>query len=93
MIFPKSYLKAVPEGVGDWAIYHEPVKAGRRGYFAAAQIRTVVAKPGQPGRFLALIAPGSFQPFVDEVPRLSGWRCRGRCTGCLIAACCRWRMT
>lgn len=68
--FPRSYLKAVQEGVGDWAIYYEPVKAGPRGYFAVARIDRVEPKPGAEGRFLARIAPGSFLPFDREVPRL-----------------------
>jgi hypothetical protein len=29
--FPKQYLKTVESGVGDWAVYYEPVKAGPRG--------------------------------------------------------------
>lgn len=72
--FPKSYLKAVLEGEGDWVIYYEPVKAGRRGYFAVARISRVIPKPGADGRYLALIEPGSFLPFVREVPRLSHGR-------------------
>lgn len=68
--FPKSYLKAVQDGVGDWAIYYEPVKAGPRGYFAAVRIQQVVPKPGADGRFLAIMAPGSYLPFDKEVPRL-----------------------
>lgn len=72
--FPKSYLKAVQEGVGDWAIYYEPVKAGPRGYFAVARIASVIPKPGAEGRFLALVAPGSFLPFDRDVPRPVGGR-------------------
>lgn len=68
--FPRAYLKAVKEAVGDWIIYYEPVKAGRRGYFAVAKIERVIPKPGAEGRFLAMIAPGSFLPFDREVPRL-----------------------
>lgn len=68
--FPRSYLKAVEEGVGDWAVYYEPVKAGPRGYFAVAKIDRIEPKPGAEGRFLAVIAPGSFLPFDIEVPRL-----------------------
>lgn len=68
--FPRTYLKAVREGVGDWAIYYEPVKAGARGYFAAAQIDQVIPKPGAEGRYLALIRSGSFLAFDKEVPRL-----------------------
>ncbi len=68
--FPRSYLKAVQEAVGDWIVYYEPVKAGPRGYFAVAKISRVISKPRTPGRFLALIDPGSFLPFDREVPRL-----------------------
>lgn len=68
--FPRTYLKAVEEGVGDWVVYYEPVKAGPRGYFAVARISKVIEKPGVEGRFLALIEPGSFLAFDREVPRL-----------------------
>lgn len=72
--FPRQYLKAVEEGLGDWVIYYEPVKAGPRGYFATARIDRVIPKPGAPGRFLAQIAPGSFLSFDRDVPRLQSGR-------------------
>lgn len=68
--FPRAYLRAVEEAVGDWIIYYEPVKAGPRGYFAVAKIERVIPKPGVGGRFLAMIEPGSFLSFDREVPRL-----------------------
>jgi len=68
--FPKTYLKAIMEAVGDWIVYYEPVKAGPRGYFAVARISKVIPKPSVEGRFLALIEPGSFLPFDVDVPRL-----------------------
>ncbi|MGJ8545064.1 MAG: HNH endonuclease [Sulfitobacter sp.] len=68
--FPRSYLKAMTAAVGDWIIYYEPVKAGPRGYFAVAKIQQVIAKPRQEGRFLAVIEPGSFLAFDQDVPRL-----------------------
>ncbi|PPB80877.1 putative restriction endonuclease [Albidovulum inexpectatum] len=67
--FPRQYLKVMQEGVGDWIIYYEPVKAGPRGYFAVARIDDIIPKPGVEGRYLALIAPGSFLPFDRELPR------------------------
>lgn len=76
--FPKAYLKAVLEGVGDWVIYYEPVKAGPRGYFAVAKIQQVIPKPGQAGRYLALMEPGTFLPLDREVPRLQQGRARER---------------
>lgn len=68
--FPRSYLKAVAEAVGDWVVYYEPVKAGPRGYFAVAKIERVIPKPDAEGRFLAMIEPGTFLPFDRTVPRL-----------------------
>jgi putative restriction endonuclease len=68
--FPRAYLKAVGEGMGDWVIYYEPVKAGPRGYFAVAKIARVIPKPGAEGRYLALIEPGSYLEFDRHVPRL-----------------------
>lgn len=68
--FPRSYLKAVTEAVGDWIVYYEPVKAGPRGYHAVARIEEVVPNPRAPGRYLARIAPDSFLRFVADVPRL-----------------------
>ncbi|MCB1357616.1 MAG: HNH endonuclease [Maritimibacter sp.] len=68
--FPGRYLTAVREGVGDWIVYYEPGRDGRRAYFAVAKISKVIEKPGAPGRFLALIAPGSFLPFDRDVSRL-----------------------
>ena len=72
--FPKAYLKAAEEAVGDWVIYYEPVKAGHLGYFAVAKVQGVIAKPGQEGRFLALIEPGSYLAFDRAVPRLRDGR-------------------
>jgi putative restriction endonuclease len=68
--FPRSYLKAAAEGVGDWVVYYEPVKAGPRGYFAVAKIAEIIPKPGEEGRYLALIEPGTFLEFDRHVPRL-----------------------
>lgn len=68
--FPKSYLKAVAEGVGDWVIYYEPVKAGPRGYYAIAKIEKIVPHAVLPDRFLAVMERQSFLPFDQEVPRL-----------------------
>lgn len=68
--FPKQYLRAVQEAVGDWVLYFEPVKAGPRGYFAVARIRDVVPKPDEPGRFLAIIETETFINLDTEVPRL-----------------------
>nr|WP_249200480.1 HNH endonuclease [Thetidibacter halocola] len=60
--------------VGDWIVYYEPVKAGPRGYFAVAKVVQVIPKPNAPGRFLALIEPGSYLEFDETVPRLKDGR-------------------
>jgi putative restriction endonuclease len=72
--FPRTYLKAIREAVGDWVVYYEPVKAGPRGYFAVARIADVIPKPDHEGRFLALIEAGSFLPFDRSVARLENGR-------------------
>lgn len=68
--FPRTYLRAMREAIGDWIIYYEPVKAGPRAYFAVARIADVIDKPGAPGRHLALIEPGGYLEFDRHVPRL-----------------------
>jgi putative restriction endonuclease len=68
--FPRAYLNAVREGLGDWVIYYEPVKAGASGYFAVAKLADVVPNPQAPDRYFALIAPGTYLPFDWKVPRL-----------------------
>ena len=67
--FPRRYLKAVQDAVGDWIVYYEPVKAGPRAYFAVAKISQVIPKPDAEGRYLALIESGSYLPFDRTVPR------------------------
>jgi putative restriction endonuclease len=39
-----------------------------RGYFAVAKVQQVVADPGAPGMYIALIEPGSYLDFVNPVP-------------------------
>lgn len=72
--FPKTYLKAMQEGVGDWIVYYEPVKAGNRGYFAVAKLKTIEPKPNSVGRFLAEIENGTYLRFDRDVPRLVNGR-------------------
>ncbi len=72
--FPRNYLKAIEQAIGDWVVYYEPVKAGLRGYFAVAQISAVIENPAASGRCLALIKSGSYLPFDQDVPRLVGGR-------------------
>lgn len=67
--FPASYLTRAMPLVGGWVIYLEPRRVpNARGYFAVAQVRQVIPDPRVPGMHLALIAPGTYLPFVDPVP-------------------------
>ena len=68
--FPARYLSAMRQGVGDWVVYYEPVKAGARGYFAVARIEAIDPHPRVTGRWLARIAPGTYLDFDRDVPRL-----------------------
>jgi putative restriction endonuclease len=67
--FPSQYLGRVEACVGDWIVYYEPRKVVEtRGYFAVAKVQQVVADPGAPGMYIALIEPGSYLDFVNPVP-------------------------
>lgn len=71
--FPKSYLSRASMFKGDWAVYYEPVKAGGRGFYAVAFIENIVPDPTTPDHFLALIKPGSYLDFGQNVPhRIDG---------------------
>jgi putative restriction endonuclease len=68
--FPAPYLARAQQCVGDWVVYFEPVKVARsRGYFAVARVEAIVPDPGTPGRYRALIEPGTYLPFCPTVPR------------------------
>ena len=67
--FPPIYLSRVAACVGDWIIYYEPTKVARsRGYNAMARVEHVVPDPTAPGMYRAMIAPGSYLPFISHVP-------------------------
>lgn len=66
--FPKTYLKAASQCIGDWIIYLEPTKAGKNGYYAVAQVRDIIPDPVKPDMFVALIEPGTYLPFEHSVP-------------------------
>lgn len=72
--FPRQYLGPLQQMVGDWIIYYEPVKAGTKGYFATARVQKIIGHPGIPGRYLAIMEPGTFLRFDQSVPRLRDGR-------------------
>jgi putative restriction endonuclease len=70
--FPDSYLSRATQMVGDWVIYMEPVKAGRKGYHAVAKVDRITSDPSSPGMHLAIIDPNSYLDFDHNVPFQSG---------------------
>lgn len=66
--FPKMYLSRAQQFVGDWIVYMEPVKAGKSGYHAVAQVDQIIRDPVAPDMFRALIAPGSYLPLGRDIP-------------------------
>jgi putative restriction endonuclease len=65
--FPEPYLSRASQMVGDWVIYMEPVKAGRRGYHAVAKVDQITPDPSSPGMHLAIIDPTSYLDFDHNV--------------------------
>ena len=70
--FPDQYLTRAAQIVGDWVIYMEPVKAGRKGYHAVAKVDRITPDPTTPGMHLAIIDPNSYLDFDHNVPFQSG---------------------
>lgn len=71
--FPAQYLSRASQFVGDWILYYEPTRAGARGYHAAAKVQQIVPDPSRSRHFLALIEPGEYVSFEQDVPfRLAG---------------------
>jgi len=67
--FPKQYLDRAKGSVGDLIVYLEPAKVREtRGYFAIALVEKIIPDETAPGRFLALIEPGSYLDFANPVP-------------------------
>jgi putative restriction endonuclease len=67
MISPR-FSTSSPQFVGDWILYYEPVKGGARGYYAAAKVAQITPDPTRPAHFLALIEPGTYLTFENDVP-------------------------
>jgi putative restriction endonuclease len=70
--FPEPYLSRASQMVGDWVIYMEPVKAGRKGYHAVAKVDRITPDPANPGMHLAIIDPTSYLDFDHNVAFQSG---------------------
>ena len=66
--FPPRWMANASKIVGNWIIYQEPRRAGRRGYYAVAKVERIVPDPANAGMHLALIEPGTFLEFGRDVP-------------------------
>ena len=66
--FPARWLKAAAKSLGQWILYQEPKRAGRRGYYATARVEQIVRDPADANMFLALIDAGSYLEFGRDVP-------------------------
>jgi len=70
--FPASYLSRASQMVGDWVIFMEPVKAGRKGYHAVGRVERITPDPTTADMYLAIIDPASYLPFDHDVPFQTG---------------------
>lgn len=66
--FPASYYSRAEQVIGDWVIFMEPVKAGRKGYHAVARVDRITPDPRNSDMFLAIIDPTSYLDFDRSVP-------------------------
>ncbi len=65
--FPKTYLKAVTQTVGDFIIYFEPKKGGSQSYVATAQVTHIDPDPNSSNLFYARIDPKTYIAFPSIV--------------------------
>lgn len=70
--FPPQYLSRANQMIGDWAIFMEPVNAGRKGYHAVGKVDRITPDPRNSGMFLAIIDPNSYLDFDHNVPFQAG---------------------
>ena len=76
--FPRTYLNAVNQAVGDWIVYYEPSRVGagdssrggRKCYFATARIREVIPDHALKDHYYALMS--DYIEFPRPVPFREG---------------------
>lgn len=66
--FPRPYLSRANQMVGDWVIFLEPTKAGKKGYHAVGQVSRITPDPRISDMYLALIDPSTYLEFDRDVP-------------------------
>lgn len=69
--FPRRYLKAVTEAIGNWVIYYEPRKnGGRMSYYASAKVDSIQPHPVKPGHYYMHVT--DYLEFLEPVPFREG---------------------
>lgn len=66
--FPKIYLSRVEQLIGDWVVFMEPVKAGRRGYYAVARLSGIRPDADNPNHYYADVDTPTYLDFASSVP-------------------------
>ncbi|MCH9019610.1 MAG: HNH endonuclease [Proteobacteria bacterium] len=78
--FPRNYLRAAEQAIGDWIVYYEPrrksdapgSKGGRQSYFATARVTNIEQDPSRSDHYYAFIA--DYLEFDRPVPFKEGER-------------------
>lgn len=65
--FPRPYLSRASQMVGDWVIFLEPAKAGKKGYHAVAKVSQITPDPRIADMYLAVIDPTTYLEFDRSV--------------------------
>ena len=76
--FPRTYLRAAREAVGDWIVYYEPrrvsadlsSRGGRQSYFATARVERITTDAGREGHYYAHVR--DYLEFDRPVPFREG---------------------
>jgi putative restriction endonuclease len=76
--FPRTYLRAAQQAVGDWIVYYEPrrtsgkesSRGGRQAYFAIARLRSVEQDPSRDDHFYGFVS--DYLEFDRPVPFKEG---------------------
>ena len=67
--FPSSYLSRAMQFERGWVLFYEPTKVREsRGYHAVGRVEKIVPDPSKTDMYLALIEPGSYFEFSQNVP-------------------------
>lgn len=65
--FPRPYLSRASQIVGDWVIFLEPAKAGKKGYHAVAKVSQITPDLRISDMYLAVIDPATYLEFDRSV--------------------------